>query len=596
MPHAPEPSERGAVTVPPAAPPAASPVLTIAVLTVLALYFGRDILQPLALAGLLSLALAPAVKLLHRIHIPRVAAILGTVALTFMLILGVAGLVTSQFYDLVQTLPRYEQNLLAKIDVLRRAMPRGGPMDRIARLGADLEQAVKQAAPAPATPTASGPPVPVQVQEDRSPLKVLHDVLAPVLHPLVVFGLMLVFTIFMLLQREDLRDRLIRLAGSGDLQRTTSAINDAAHRLSMFMLAQLSLNMTFGALIALGLWAIGLPNPLLWGMLGGLMRFVPFVGSFIAAALPVLLAVAVSPGWVMPVLVLALFVVLELLAANFAEPLLYGSRTGMSPLSVLVSAIVWTTIWGPVGLLLATPLSVCLVVLGRHVPGLHFLEVLLGDTQPLSPEVQLYQRMLANAPDEALHVVEEFAEDKDRGAVYDSLVIPALVLADRDRARGHLSREHQRQIVATMADIVDLLADDGPVPPPRRSGIVCVPVHGELDHSFARVVVAQLAEHGIQAEASARLPGSGDGEPGDAGTTICLCTLAFDANRARRKVKRLRMRLRDVEVMVLALTGGGDRAAGEAPEAHSVRELAALLLPAPAPARTSDLHPSIPPS
>ena len=270
------------------------------------------------------------------------------------------------------------------------------------------------------------------LERESTPLELLRDVVVPVIAPLATVGIVFIVLIFILLQREDLRDRMIRLFGSSDLHRTTVAMDDAARRLSRYFLLQLGLNACFGLLISVGLWLIGVPSPLLWGIFAALMRFVPYIGAIIAGALPAALAAAVDPGWSMALLTVALFVVAEPVMGNVIEPLVYGQSTGLSPFAVVVSAIFWTWLWGPIGLLLATPLTLCLVVLGRHVDRLEFLDVLLGDRPALTPAENLYQRMLAGDPDEALESAEQLLKERSLTSYYDDVVLGGLRLAAND--------------------------------------------------------------------------------------------------------------------------------------------------------------------
>jgi hypothetical protein len=275
----------------------------------------------------------------------------------------------------------------------------------------------------------------------------------------------IVFVIFMLLQREDLRDRFIRLAGSSDLQRTTQAIGDAGQRVARYLLMQFVVNVTYGVPVGIGLWLIGVPNPLLWGMLATVLRFVPYVGPIIAAIFPLALAIAVDPGWSMLLWTAALFIVIELISNNVVEPWLYGSSTGLSPVAIIAAAIFWTWLWGPIGLLLSTPLTVCLVVIGQHVPAFGFLHVLLGSEPVLTPQESLYQRLLAGDPDEATERAEEYLEKKSILAFYDEVAIPALAMVEHDRARGALDDERRAEVAAGVFTLVDNLSDHEEVEP-----------------------------------------------------------------------------------------------------------------------------------
>ena len=278
----------------------------------------------------------------------------------------------------------------------------------------------------------------VVTQPAPSVLDIGKSVLEPMLYPLATAGIILVVTIFALLQKEDLRDRAIRLFGSGDLHRTTVAMDEAGRRLSRYFLTQLGLNASFGVIVGVGLYFIGVPNPLLWGILGALLRFVPYVGSWIAAALPIVLAAAVEPGWSMAIWTAVLYAVTELIMGQAVEPLVYGHSTGLSPIAVIIAAIFWTWIWGPIGLIISTPLTLCLVVLGRHIERLEPFDVLLGDRPALTPTEGLYQRMLAGDPDEAEEQAERYLADQPLSSYYDEVVLEALRLAANDILRGTL--------------------------------------------------------------------------------------------------------------------------------------------------------------
>src|SRR5215467_13199691 len=270
-------------------------------------------------------------------------------------------------------------------------------------------------------------------------MQIIQRIVQPLVYPLTTSDLIIVFVIFFLLEREDLRDRLIRLAGSHDLRRTTEAINDGAQRLSQYFLAQTGLNAVFGFIVAIALALIGVPNPVLWGILATLLRFVPYVGAFLAAVFPIALAFAVDPGWSMVLWTVVLFIVLEPLVGQVLEPLLYGHSTGVTPVAVIVSATFWTWLWGPIGLLLSTPLTVCLGVLGRHIESLEFLEIMIGDEPPLTPAQTFYHRALSGSESEAIDQIEEALEDgQDLIACFQDVVVEALVLAEVDRHRGVL--------------------------------------------------------------------------------------------------------------------------------------------------------------
>jgi predicted PurR-regulated permease PerM len=345
--------------------------------------------------------------------------------------------------------------------------------DLMKNVNRQIEQAAKDAPPTttPADRSAEPRPMPVEVHEPgATPLQLARNVLLPLVHPLATVGIVFVVLIFILLQREDLRDRMIRLFGSDDLHRTTAAMDDAARRLSRYFLIQLGLNASFGLMITLGLWAIGVPSPILWGIFAALMRFVPYIGSIIAGALPVALAAAVDPGWSMAWMTLALFLISEPIMGHVVEPLVYGQSTGLSPFAVVLSAIFWTWLWGPVGLLLATPLTLCLVVLGRHVERLEFLDVMLGDRPALTPAENLYQRMLAGDPDEALEYAEQLLKERSLTSYYDEVALKGLQLAANDAGRGVLTGAQLERIKdAIKALVTDLSGHDDVEPEPDET-------------------------------------------------------------------------------------------------------------------------------
>jgi hypothetical protein len=321
-----------------------------------------------------------------------------------------------------------------------------------------------------ASPKAAAPltPVPVEVrQPDPGALESLQSLISPLLHPLATTGIIIIFVIFILLQREDLRNRLIRLAGSHDLQRTTAALDDAASRLSRLFLIQLVLNGSFGVIIGTGLWLIGVPSAILWGILAAVLRFVPYIGAAIAAAFPLVLAVAVDPTWSMLLWTLALFLVVEPIVGHVIEPMVYGHSTGLSPVAVVASATFWTALWGPIGLVLATPLTVCLVVLGRHVERLEFLDVMFGDRPALSPPEIFYQRMLAGDPTEASDKAEEFLKERSLTSYYDEVALRGLQLAQADAERGALDHERLTTIRDAVIEFANNISDQDDRPLPK---------------------------------------------------------------------------------------------------------------------------------
>ncbi|MGF7208128.1 putative PurR-regulated permease PerM [Skermanella aerolata] len=572
--------------MPSAAPPTSTgTTLGIMVVVVAALYFGQDILMPVALAVLLSFALAPIVIRLRRWGLGKIPSVILVVLLMFMVMLGFGTLVASQLVDLAQNLPNYEQNIRAKIQSVRGATEGGGGgvLDQATQMLKDLSKELDQAT-APAAPGAvqsAGEagrvdvlrPIPVEVHEPRpSPWNEIQTYLGPLVGPIGTAGMVLVFVIFMLLEREGLRDRLIRLVGANDLHRTTEAMDEAGARVSRYLLMQLIINIAYGIPVALGLWLIGVPNPILWGVLATVLRFIPYVGPVISSLFPIILSFAVSPGWTDPLLTIGLFMVLELFSNNVLEPWLYGSSTGLSPVAIIAAAVFWITLWGPIGVLLATPLTVCMVVIGRHVPQLQFLHVMFGNDPVLPTETRFYQRLLARDPEEAAELAEQAFPDKPLPHVYDHVVIPALHLAETDRQRDALGDEVQASIAEGVDSVIEAMDDyedpkpepeeDGEADPediaaaaaavpaeaePSRGRVLSVAGRNELDRASAALLAHLLERQGIKSETlpcqAISLRNLSKLDTSDV-RLVCVSYLnAGSVQHARRTVRRLRGKL-----------------------------------------------------
>jgi predicted PurR-regulated permease PerM len=447
--------------------------LLIATIVIAALYFGRDVLLPLALAILLSFVLTPPLLLLRRIKLPRIAAVGIVVGAAFAIIFALGWLMSREVTELAADLPSYRHTLSEKIKSFRETTSRSPVLEKAGDVLSELQKEL--ATPEAETPSPPAPEIgseaarpgdrPLQVEiREREPtgLELYQKIAGTLLPPLATAGIVLLFVVFILLQREDLRDRLIRLLGSSDLQRATTTLNDAATRLSRYFLIQTAINFGYGAFITLALWLIGIPSPIVWGVLAGLMRFVPFIGSYIAAAFPIMLAAAVDPGWSTVLITAALFLASELTMGQVIEPLVFGRGTGVSPLAVIVSTVFWTWIWGPLGLLLAMPITVCLAVLGRHVEGLQFFEILLGDEPALTPEESFYQRALSGDAAEATYQAELALEAQSLETYLDRVALSGLKLAERDASRGMLGAEQAGKIAATVTEMLDNLSDFEP--------------------------------------------------------------------------------------------------------------------------------------
>jgi predicted PurR-regulated permease PerM len=615
----------------------------VAAIIIGTLYFGREVFVPIALAILLSFVLAPLVRLLQRWHLPRGLSVVGVVVLAFVSIFALGGVIATQVTELAGDLPRYQFTMREKIKSLRGTAAPSGTLERAADvlhdLGKELNKPKEPAVAPPAslqTPAPEARPIPVEVrQPPPTALESIAALISPLLHPLTTTGIIAIFVIFILLQREDLRNRFIKLAGSHDLQKTTAALDDAATRLSRLFLIQLAVNAAFGVVIGAGLWIIGVPSPILWGILAAILRFVPYIGAVIAAVFPLTLAAAVDPGWSMLLWTAALFLVVEPVVGHLIEPLLYGHSTGLSPVAVVASATFWTALWGPVGLVLATPLTVCLVVLGRHVERLEFLDVMFGDRPALSPPEIFYQRMLAGDPAEAVDKAEEFLKERPLSTYYDDVALPGLKLAQSDVTRGALDREQAEKIKAAVLEVVEALAEqaDGkqpdatthdpeaaaaveavhdvaPVLPVlKREGlapewqadapVLCVAGRGPLDEAAAAMLAQLLQKHGLGtrvegADAVAtmnilRLETSGV-------AMVCLSYLdAGSPAHMRYTIRRMRRILPAAQIVLACWGADADMAAlreSTKPEgvASTLREAVKLCLEA---ARNSAFRPDV---
>jgi len=446
--------------------------LVIVGLLILFLTVGREFLEPLVIAALLSFILAPVIRFLRGLGIWRTPAVIITVLAALGILAGLGSTLAVQIAQLAQEVPQYENTLRNKARQLGGAPLISSALERatgkLRELGEQIGEGEPHTAGANAIPRTKPLLVEIQQPEPKG-LDSLANLVRPLLSPLATTGLIVLFLVFILLRREDLRDRFLKLAGAGDLQRTTAALDDAGQRLSSFFLMQTLLNAGFGTVIAIGLTVIGVPHATLWGILAGFMRFVPFIGSFIAAFFPVVLAAAADPGWNTVLWTVGLFLVAEPIAGQIIEPVLYGHHTGLSPVAIIVATLFWALVWGPIGLLLATPLTVCLVVLGKHIDALNFIDVLLGDEPALKIEQRFYQRLLAADATEASDLSEQQLKKLALSDYYDAVPMKALILAQHDAAQGKLSQEKQLQIRDTVEDVVDAMKEYSDNPPIEKT-------------------------------------------------------------------------------------------------------------------------------
>jgi predicted PurR-regulated permease PerM len=499
-------------------------VLLLLAFVVAALYFGRTVFVPIALATLITFLLSRFVTRLER-WIGRIAAILVTVAVMFGIFAAASWGIGRQLIDLADKLPDYQANVAAKIRSLR--LPASGPLARLSSSVNALQNELVAPSPAPrtqrappdystrtASPVAS--PIPVKIIEGRNAVpQLLQETITAILSPLGIAALVLLLVIFMLLKREDLRGRMIRLIGQGRIGATTRAMEDAGYRVSRYLSMQFLVNTSYGVCIAAGLYFIQVPNAALWGLLSGVLRFIPYIGPWAGAFLPVVLSFAISTSWFTPLLTIALFIVLEIIVSNFVEPWLYGAHTGVSPVALIISAMFWTWLWGPVGLVLSTPMTVCLAVIGRHVPRLEFLSVLLSEDQPLAPHEEFYHRLLSLSTDSAEEFAAKYAEAESLNALYDNVLVPAIAAVETDAHNGSLTAEQRTSALQRIHEIIDDFRDRQTLPtdaPEQRVGeihavtpvvgsrVLCLPASAYRDELAGEMLAQLLQKQGFEAE------------------------------------------------------------------------------------------------
>ena len=487
------------------------------------LYAAREIFVPLAFAITLALILSPAVACLQKIRVARALAVALVMFVTIGLAGGTAWVIFKQFVDVANELPRYQQNIDSKLKALRT--PGKGSLGRatasVKALGKELSGA--SATPPPIagaklgrrSDNQPGRPLAVQVvDEPATELEYVRDLVKPFLGPFGVAGMVLIFSVFLLTKHHDLRNRLFRLVGLDQLNLMTQALDDATSRVSRYLLMQFLVNIAFGALCSAGLYLIGIPYAVLWGSVAAILRLVPYLGAIVAASLPFVLSLAVFDTWTPPLLVFVLFATLELVTGNFIEPMLYGAHTGISALALLLSAVFWTALWGPAGLILSTPLTVCVVVLGRYVPQFSFLHILLGDETVLEPEARVYQRLLAMDDRDARAVADLYLVEHSLSELYDGVIIPALSMAEQDRHKGALEPVRRDFLFLSIREMVvefaeKTVADAAGLPglslvQPASGRIFVVPASDEADEIAASMLAQLLTEAGY---AAISLPG-----------------------------------------------------------------------------------------
>jgi len=546
----------------------------LVVFVVAALYFGRSVLVPIALATLITFLLSRLVTRLER-WIGRIAAVLVTVIAMFTIFAAASWVIGRQVIDLADKLPDYQTNIVAKIRSLR--LPAGGPL---ARLSSSVH-ALQNEVVAPSTPSETDrdrsnsltrtarpvpSPIPVKVIEGRNAIpQLMQETLGAILSPLGTAALVLLLVIFMLLKRDDLRGRLIRLIGQGRISTTTRAMEDAGRRVSRYLSTQFLVNTCYGICVAVGLQFIGVPNAPLWGLLSGVLRFIPYVGPWAGALLPILLSFAISTNWFTPLMTVALFIVLELIVSNFIEPWVYGANTGVSPLALIISAVFWTWLWGPVGLVLSTPMTVCLAVMGRHVPRLEFLGILLSEDQPLAPHEEFYHRLLSFSMDSAEEFASKYVDTESLTALYDKVLIPAIGAVEIDAHRGSLTAEQRTAALQRVHEIIDDFSgrEDAHeqksdhltgVAPATGSRVLCLPASAYRDELAGEMLAQLLRNQGFEGEnVPARLKLEELVERTVEAQPECICVSVLPPTsiaQARHLASAIRERLKSVTILV----------------------------------------------
>jgi predicted PurR-regulated permease PerM len=554
-------------------------------LTLALLYWAQSVLIPVALSFLLTFLLTPVVDWLERMRLGKVTSVILAVGLAFSLLAVMGWMITSQLTTLASELPKYEANIKKKIADVRQ-MGKGGTIEKVQKSVEEIKEEINK----PDVEKSQTSPSEVVVRgKEATTFWPVPIAAGPLVERLASAGLAVVLVIFMLYERADLRNRLIRLIGYGRLTVTTKALEEAATRISRYLLAQSVINASYGIAVGVGLFLIGLPYAALWGLLAAFLRFIPYVGPWLAALLPSALALAAIEGWLWPVMVIALFLVLELFTNTVLEPLLYSDSAGVSQVALLIAIAFWTWLWGPIGLLMATPLTVCLVVLGKYVPHMEFISILMSDEPVAETDIVFYQRLLAGDQDEAAAIVSEYLKSHPPEQVYDDVLLRALNYAKLDRERGGLTEQEQQSIVSMTRHIVEMFApnaqmvqgngSEGEQLSMHKIQILACPADDSADEVAA--VMLRQALHAARFEleimpeeklASEVIDAAAEKNPG----LVCIAALAPGGlAQARYLCKRLRNRFPDLKIVVgrwglwgetddaqrSLLAGGADRVA-----------------------------------
>ncbi len=484
-------------------------------------YLAKGILVPCTLAILLSFLLSPVCDWLEQWRLGRIPAVLVTATVGFGILGALIWTAALQVSHLAPKIPEYRDNVAAKLNSVNEYAL--AELSKLTTTGRRVQEDFAPVDEASEPRGTEKSPFSVRVvTSPTSPLEIFGGMFGTLLEVLGTIGVVIVFVIFFLIGREELRDRFIRLAGRGQVTVTTQMLEDASARVSRYLSVFSLLNVTFGILIGIGLFLIGIPNAILWGILAAALRFIPYLGPWIAASMPIVLSMAISPGWGPTILTVMLFVVLELLNNNLLEPSLYGTNTGVSAVAVIVAAVFWTWLWGPMGLLLATPLTVCVLVVGKHVPQLSFLNVLLGTEPVFEPKKQVYQRLLAGDVEQAAELFSDSLRDKSLVDVYDSVLIPALAMGEMHWHLGELNDVKHKFIVQSLKEMIQDYSDrrqeqlakeaipaipdsaeasaGAEIVPTRRARILCLPARTEADEITAMMLAQVLEAAGLDVQ------------------------------------------------------------------------------------------------
>ncbi len=549
-------------------------MLASVAVVVAALYLAKSVLAPLTLAVLLSFMLSPVCEWLERRRLGRIPSVLITAIVGFT-ILGAAGwTVVVQMTDLAPKVPGYQKNLAAKLHSANAQF--SALLSQVTRTAEKMTENLSEPAHEPQG-TDEWPFAVRVITPPMSPVQIFGGMFGTLLESLGSTGMVVILVVFFLIRRDDLRDRFIRLVGQGQVTQTTQMLEDASTRVSRYLSMQLLVNVTFGTAAGVGLYLIGVPNAVLWGILTTTLKFVPYLGAWIAALMPVGLSMAISTNWMAPSLTIGLFVVLEFVSGNVIEPWLYGKNTGVSAVAVLLAAVLWTWLWGVTGLLLATPLTVCLLVIGKHVPQLSFLDTLLGNEPVFEPKKRVYQRLVAGDREEATELFEENLELKRLIEVYDTVLIPVLVEAETNWHRGELSEERHLFILQSLKEMIqeqderqrelnekeiiqntkEIVVDptlSGDTSSPPNQCILCLPAHDTADEIAGTMLAQTLEIPGYMIESTpATTPSKDLVDLVEQRKPVVICISATPPSvviRARNLCLRLRRRYPEVHLVV----------------------------------------------